>query len=156
MGEAENGVHRRADFVAHIGQESALGLAGRFGLLSCRDELECALLHQFFEVVAMPGELFTHAFFLGDVLFNRNVMGDASVCLAQRRNDDKLRIFSAILAPVNQLSFPGQAHGQILPHRNESLARCLAGIEDARIFPEYFLAAVAAGKNEAVVHIFYF
>ena len=31
VGEAQDGVHGRADFVAHVGQELALGLAGRFG-----------------------------------------------------------------------------------------------------------------------------
>ena len=32
---ADDGVHRRADLVAHIGQESALGLIGRLGLAAC-------------------------------------------------------------------------------------------------------------------------
>ena len=31
IGHAEDGVHRRADFVAHVGEEGALGVAGGFG-----------------------------------------------------------------------------------------------------------------------------
>ena len=31
IGHAQNGVHRRADFVAHVRQEFALGAIGRFG-----------------------------------------------------------------------------------------------------------------------------
>ena len=31
-GQADDGVHRRADFMAHIGQESALGFVGGFRL----------------------------------------------------------------------------------------------------------------------------
>ena len=33
MGQADDGVHRRADLVAHIGQEAALGEIRRFGVL---------------------------------------------------------------------------------------------------------------------------
>jgi hypothetical protein len=31
VGEADDGIHRRADLVAHVGQEGALGLVGGFG-----------------------------------------------------------------------------------------------------------------------------
>ncbi len=33
IGHADDGVHRRADFVAHVGEERALGVAGGFGRL---------------------------------------------------------------------------------------------------------------------------
>jgi hypothetical protein len=35
VGEANDGVHRRADLVAHVGQKGALGHVGGFGLLPC-------------------------------------------------------------------------------------------------------------------------
>ena len=31
VGEADDGIHRRADLVAHVGQKAALGQAGRIG-----------------------------------------------------------------------------------------------------------------------------
>ena len=34
FGQAQHAVHRRADLVAHVRQEAALGLAGRFGRLA--------------------------------------------------------------------------------------------------------------------------
>ena len=40
---AENRVHRRADLMAHIGQELALGQVGRLGRLPCRSRLGCQL-----------------------------------------------------------------------------------------------------------------
>ena len=33
FGHADHAIHRRADFVAHVGEEFALGAAGRFGFL---------------------------------------------------------------------------------------------------------------------------
>ena len=37
LGVAQNGIHRRADFVRHIGQKDALGLVGRVGVLGDTD-----------------------------------------------------------------------------------------------------------------------
>ena len=43
LGEAQDGVHRGADLVAHIGQEIALGLVGRLGLLLGAQQLDLLL-----------------------------------------------------------------------------------------------------------------
>ena len=40
MGQPDDGVHRRADLVAHVGQEGALGPIGRVGLLLGRSKLD--------------------------------------------------------------------------------------------------------------------
>jgi hypothetical protein len=37
IGHADDAVHRRADFVAHVRQEVALGAVGGFGSLLCRE-----------------------------------------------------------------------------------------------------------------------
>ena len=37
--KANDGIHRRADIMRHIGQEVRLGLAGRVGLLECHRQL---------------------------------------------------------------------------------------------------------------------
>ncbi len=42
--ETEDGVHRRSDFMAHIGQKSALGLVGGFGLLFGLAQLDLLVL----------------------------------------------------------------------------------------------------------------
>jgi hypothetical protein len=41
---AEDAIHRRADFVAHVRHELALGLAGRFGKVSRRLEFDLVLV----------------------------------------------------------------------------------------------------------------
>ena len=35
LAESEDGIERGAQFVAHVGQEDALGLVGGFGLTAC-------------------------------------------------------------------------------------------------------------------------
>ena len=74
MHQPENGVHRSADFMAHIGQEHTLGQVGGFGL-------QCALLqagvkggdfrrafgHQLFQALAIALQLFFGAAAIADV-----------------------------------------------------------------------------------------
>ncbi len=56
MGHADDGIHRRADFVAHIGQERALAAAGGFGTFACLVQLLGAGVDQFLQVIAMVFE----------------------------------------------------------------------------------------------------
>ncbi len=65
---AEDGVHRRADFVAHVGEEGALGPVGGFGGGACVGQLAGALGHQFLEVFAILGQLDFMLHALRDVL----------------------------------------------------------------------------------------
>ncbi len=44
LGQADNAIHRRADLVAHVGQEFALGAAGGFGGLLGLQQLRFGLL----------------------------------------------------------------------------------------------------------------
>jgi len=56
VSKAENGVHRRTDFVRHVGEKRALGLAGRFGHTPGIDQLSRAQQHLLFEMVAVAHE----------------------------------------------------------------------------------------------------
>jgi hypothetical protein len=50
---SRNCIHRCSEFVAHVGQERALGKACSFGDIARLSELSGALSDQLFEVVAM-------------------------------------------------------------------------------------------------------
>ena len=50
LAEAQDGVHRRAQLVAHARQELRLGAVGRFGLVACVHQLQRALLHALLEL----------------------------------------------------------------------------------------------------------
>ena len=57
VGIAEDRGHGRADLVAHVGQEVALGAAGFLGLFLGSRKLRRAGSHQFFQVMAVQGQL---------------------------------------------------------------------------------------------------
>ena len=85
MRQADDGVHRRTDFVAHIGQESTFRLTGHFGdILGCC-QFGGALVDQFLQMMAMAIQFFTDAFFLGDILFDTEVMRYLAIELANWR-----------------------------------------------------------------------
>ncbi len=44
LGHAKNAVHRRADFVTHVGQKRTLGLIGRLRRVLCFSQLVYCLL----------------------------------------------------------------------------------------------------------------
>ena len=50
LGQAENGVHRCADFMAHIGQEGALRKVCLFGGVLGLFQFRCALLDNLFQM----------------------------------------------------------------------------------------------------------
>ncbi len=68
---AQDRVHRRADLVAHVGQEVALGLVGGIGLLLGDDQFGRALVDHVFQVLAVAQQ------FLVDALLLRDVARDA-------------------------------------------------------------------------------
>ncbi len=61
----------------------------------------------------------------------------------------QLPVLVAVLLPVDQLPFPGEAPREGIPHVFEGLRRCVAGLEDAGIPAEHFLQGVARGPGEA-------
>ena len=154
IGEAEDGVHRRADFVAHVGQECALGPVGRLGSGSRLVQFGGALGHQFLEMVTVRIELCAHALFLGNVLLHRHVMGNRAIRLAQGRNDGELDILAAVFSAVDKFALPGSAVAQRLPQPVETLSRGLARLQHARVPADRFLAAVARVVFERLIDIF--
>ena len=74
MRQADDGVHRRTDFVAHVGQEDALRLVRRF-------ELRRAFRHQFFKVVPVRLQFQFLFLQLGDVDPKANNMAIHSLLL---------------------------------------------------------------------------
>jgi hypothetical protein len=63
VGEADDGIHRRADFMAHVGQEGALGAVGRFGLILGAAQFPRAFIDQLFEVLAVAFQFRLDPFF---------------------------------------------------------------------------------------------
>ncbi|EXI84558.1 MAG: hypothetical protein AW11_03796 [Candidatus Accumulibacter regalis] len=53
VGEADDGVHRRADLMAHVGQESALGAVRRLGCVLGVGQFGGARVHQLFQVMTV-------------------------------------------------------------------------------------------------------
>ena len=74
VGEADDGVHRRADLVAHVGEEGALGLVGGLGPLPRLGQLRGAARHQFLQVVTVAVQFLAEALLLGDVFLHRDVV----------------------------------------------------------------------------------
>jgi hypothetical protein len=69
VGHAEDAVHRRADLVAHVGQEGALGLVGGVGGVARRRQFEGPDPHLFFEPVAVVAQvILAQGEFGGDLL----------------------------------------------------------------------------------------
>jgi hypothetical protein len=68
VGHAEDGVHRRADLVAHVGQELALRPVGCLGFLAGCLGLPRAAAHHFLQVFAMLGQFGLDTLAFGNVL----------------------------------------------------------------------------------------
>jgi len=104
-------------------------------------------------MVAMLIQLLPHAFFLGNVLFDRYVVGDDALCIAQRRDDDPFDVNAAVFAAIGQLATPVVAIRQGFPHATEGSSRGLPRIEYARVLSHSFFAAVAGILDKCLVNI---
>ena len=110
---AEHAVHRRADLVAHGGEELGLRLAGELGLLLCGEELGFALLAQR-DVVVDPDH------------------GDPVAAVVAQRHDDGLgRPRPLVLAPEVDLARPAALALDRSERGGEQVA-AIGGVEDAR------------------------
>ena len=67
VGEADDGIHRCADFVAHVGQEGALGPVGGLCRIACLGHFPGAGGDQFFQVVAVACQFLVGHLALGNV-----------------------------------------------------------------------------------------
>jgi hypothetical protein len=136
VGEADDGIHRRADFMAHVGQEGALGAVGRFGLVLGAAQFPRAFIDQLFEVLAVAFQFRLDPLFLGNVFLDAEVVGHPPIRLAHRRNDRQFLEDRAVLALVDEFALPDFAAGQGLPQLVVIAAECLAGFQDARILAD--------------------
>ena len=153
VGEPDDGVHGRADLVAHVGQEGALGPVGRLRPGAGTGELQGAALHQLLQVVAVAVQLVGHALLLGDVLLDRDIVGDRPIGLTQRGDDGVFGIFAAVTPPVDELALPGMGLAQGLPECAVGGRRGLAGLKDARILADGLGPRVTGGPHEGLVDI---
>ena len=74
MGEPDDGVHRGADFVAHVGEERALGAVGVLGCIFCHLQLAggltqlCrALFDKLFQLITVAQQLALTLLAIGNV-----------------------------------------------------------------------------------------
>ncbi len=113
--QPDDGVHRGADFVAHVGQEGALGAVGAFSLVAGRGQLEGALLDKLGKVVAVLRQFAVELLAFGDVADKAHGVDSAAPFEAARL--DLGRVAAAVLAPMDGFELiavrPAQ-HGQQL------------------------------------------
>jgi hypothetical protein len=85
VGHADDGIHRRAQFVAHVGQENALGAAGGFGGIARLRQFGGAGIHELLEVVPMLVEFPVGQLLLGDVVTDAQDTGGVGCARRGRR-----------------------------------------------------------------------
>ena len=152
--QTDDGIHGRADFMAHVRQEGALGQIGRLGMGPRLRELDGALVDQLFQVVAVGIEFLPHAFSFRDVVLDRQVMGDTAIGLPDRREDGEFVVFTAVLAAVDELPLPGFTTLQRGPHVVKGGARCQPRVQELGVASDYFLAGVATHAQEGLIDVF--
>ncbi len=153
VGEAEYGVHRRADFMAHVRQEGTLRAIGLLGLPFCLFEFDGALHHLLLQTLIQLGQSLLGLLELGDILLDGQIIHDRAILLAHRRHLNGLDILGTILAFIDELAAPGLAANKMRPHVLVGSPRGLSGLQDARIFPEHFSHAVTRGFLKILVGI---
>ena len=138
MSEANDGIHRRPDFVTHIGQESTLRLIRHFCHLFGGSKFSRSLLDQFLQVMTVVIQFFTDPLFLGDILLDRKIMRHQTIRLANRRNHDMFIIDFTGFPPVNELPHPRFFFQQCRPERTIGFRWRLTGMEESRIPADRF------------------
>ena len=88
--------------------EGALGVVGTFGPLVGLGQLPVRSL-TILQVVAILVQLLAELFLLGDVGLDRDVVGDFTALLADRRHRGQHLVVGAILALVDEFAMPALA-----------------------------------------------
>ncbi len=114
VGHAENGVHRRADLVAHVGQEVALGVVGGVGLVLGDDQFGGPLPDHVLEVLAVALKFVVGALLVGDVARDAEKESGLAACVEDR---DLLRVHDAHAATRVDGLFRDVDHLPGLQHR---------------------------------------
>ena len=153
VGHADHRVERRADLVAHVGQELALGLAGRVGLRAGCVRLSGALGHEAFELVAVGVELVAQAPVLGHVLLHGKVALDMPPGVAQRRDHRLLDRLAAVAHAVDELAVPDFAAVERGGQRGIGLARGPARAQQGGCAPDHLGRGVAGVGQKGRVDV---
>ncbi len=150
MRQADDGIHRRANLVAHVGQEGAFGNARLLGSILRASQFECSFIDQVFKMQAVKLKLCG-----GNVLFG-NVLPDtadhrpatnAYQCRANARY-----LLATVLAPVP--IFKNCA--ACLDNVGNSLANiglAQVGLDTAKIELGELFAGVTQAFNRCVVDL---
>jgi hypothetical protein len=153
VGQPGNGVERRADFVAHVGEEGTLRPCCRFGDLLGLSQLAGAQADQFFKMEAVAVEFFGIPLLVGNVFLDGQVVGDLPIGLADGRENARLHVDLAVLPAVDELSRPVVSGGQRAPQLSIGFWRRLARLQDFRILPDQLFAGIAADLEQGRVYI---
>ena len=99
LGKPEDGAKRRAQFVAHAGQEVGLGQVGFFRQGTGRFELHVFVLQGLLHLSPFG----IHALACGVIGANQQIANDGVMFIAQRSHRHHRREAAAILADIGQL-----------------------------------------------------
>ena len=116
MEHADDAIHRRADFMAHVGEESCLGAGGLLGLVARGSQGlvglgqgRGTLVDLVFQRLTVGGQFVLDPSPLGDILLDRQIVRHLAGRVADRRDDLGLDVSLAILAPVYKFATPDTA-----------------------------------------------
>ena len=100
-GEAEDGVQRRSQLVAHRRQEAVFGLDGALQLLVGGGELFGPLRHAQFELRVDPPHLFLHPLMVVDIGDRSKPSGDRAELVAHRQGAAEVPPVETVGGPAN-------------------------------------------------------
>jgi hypothetical protein len=127
FGVTEHRVQRRAQLVAHAGEEHALGLAGDLGALLCRRQFGGALTNLLLELVAVLAQLFLRMLALRNV-GDEGLEVDRMACVvAHRAHAGRQPDLSPVLAVEEQVSSADRAAFEHLMKKPRAL--CLVDVQ---------------------------
>ena len=104
-------------------------------------------------MIAVTFQFFADFLVLRHILLDRQVVGDFTIGLPDRRDDGVFVIHPAGLVAIDQLPGPGIAPQQGFPHGRILLLRCQPTLQDARILAQYFFHRVAADLGKRLVGV---
>ncbi len=143
--EADDGIQRRAQLVAHAGQEGGLGAVGLLGLRLRQRQVLRPLVHLLLQVVAMAPQLGLGPAQVGQIVDDA---GEDRRTARADRTDRKLdRKRAAIGAPRGHLAPPSDDPGrpgvEIAPDMALVAARVGLGHQQADAAPDHLRRAIA-------------
>ncbi len=90
---------------------------------------------------------------LADVVLDGDVVRDAAIGLTDRGDAGELVIDLAVLAAIDELALPDFPGGEGGPELGVGRSLRLAGLQQAWVVSDHFLAAVAGGVDEGLIDV---